>query len=850
MINLKGLSSAEASSKQKQFGKNEIRRTKKVNPLKIFLSQFTSPLIILLILAAIISIGIGYLPGQVPNFIDAILILVIVFASGISGFFQEYQAEKSIEALQQYSTPVIQAVRDGKTFELSVVDLVPGDIVLLEAGDIVPADGQILESFNLGLDESILTGESAVAEKKSQDEVFMGTSVYVGSAKVAITKIGMKTDIGKIADKLQQIEKGKTVFEEEIENFSKKIFWLTGVVSIFVFVGNFLKYDLYESVLTTISLAVAAIPEGLPAVVVLALAVGAKSMHKNNALIRKLSVVESIGAVDIICSDKTGTITKNEMSVVHLCSNSKVLNAEVTDFDEREKKEVWLLVECGILCNNTKVSGHPEGKRKYLGDQTEIALIKIGESFGMMSEDLKNKYIRLDEISFSSDRKLMSVIVEDKSIAGGQIKVFSKGAPEVVLEKCHRILVNGQIREITLEEKTIISDENKNFASNALRVLGFAFKDVHNLADDPEKDLIWIGLQAMTDPPHDGMKEVLADCKTAGIRVIMITGDNMTTAKAVANLVGLDSAGVLSGADLDQLSDSELEKRLAGGVNIFARTTPFHKLKILKILQKKYRVVMTGDGVNDSLALKQADVGVAMGIRGTTVSKEASDIILLNDNFATIVVAIKEGRRIFDNIRKFIGYLLVSNFAEISVLFLSTIFFTLENPILLPAQILWINLLTDGLPALALGVDPAHKGIMSKKPRGKDEPIIDKKLGWSIVSIGTMKTIILLLTFLVILPRGEDVARTALFTGFVLYEFVRIASIRHSEKMSWFSNPWLISALTFSLLLQFIVLYSPLNVFFHVVQLGFYEWIVLGVGAALGYVMAIMITGSIAKRIR
>ena len=850
MEHLTGLTNEEAKKRQLIYGKNEIKRTQKVNPFKIFLSQFVSPLILILLFAAFISIFIGYLPGQKSDFVDAILILIIVFISGVSGFFQEYKAEKSIEALQKISTPSVQVIRDGKITQLPVTEVVVGDIVLLKSGDIVPADGKVVESFNLKVDESILTGESDSIDKEVNDEVFMNTSVYIGDAKIKVSQIGMKTKVGQIANKLQKIKSEKTSFEKEIAKFSKKIFWATGIITVVIFIGNFIKYNLYSSLLTAISLAVAAIPEGLPAVVVLSLALGAKTMYKNKALIRKLGVVESIGAVDIICSDKTGTITKNEMTVSKFYLNNKIIDAGAVEINDEERKEIFPLIQCGVICNNAKVQNNLKGKKKYLGEQTEIALIKIGEQFGLLNEELNSKYVRINEIPFSSERKMMSVVVQDKTQKKSNMKAFVKGAPEIILKKCDKILINGEIKKLNSEEKTVILNQNNSFATNALRVLGFAYKDTKYTNKDIEKNLIWIGLQAMIDPPHPEIKQALNDCKTAGIRVIMITGDNSITAKAIANLIGLQSTEIIEGNKIDKLNAKELEKKLNQGVNIFARTTPLHKLRILKILEKKYRVAMTGDGVNDSLALKQANVGVAMGLKGTNVAKESSDIILLNDNFSTIVMAIKEGRRIFENIRKFINYLFVSNFAEIAVLFLSTFFFTLKKPILMPVQILWINLLTDGLPALALGADPARKKIMLEPPRKKNTPIIDKKLGWLIGTIGIKKTIILLATFFIILPINEDLARTTLFTGFILYEFVRIASIRYQEELSWLSNPWLLLALGGSVLLQLIIIYSPLNSFFHVAKLGVYEWIILISGVILGYVLAILITKIIMKHFK
>lgn len=844
MKEYKGLNSKEAEELLNKNGKNEIKRTKKISPLKIFISQFFSPLIVLLMVAALISGMIGYLPGQEPDFVDSFLIIIIVIVSGIFGFIQEYKAEKSIEALQEISSPKTQVMRDGEAKEIFVSDLVVGDIILIESGNIVPADAKILEAFNLKVDESILTGESESQEKKKNDEVYMSTSIYVGNAKAEVIRTGMQTKIGEIARGLEDIEEEKTTFELEIEEFGKKIFILTLVIAFAVFLGNLFKYDLYTSLLMAISLAVAAIPEGLPAVVALSLALGAKIMYKQKALIRRLSVVESIGAIDIICTDKTGTITKNEMTVTNIYINNRSIQLGNDDPSEDIKKEIEPLIICGVLCNNAIGQGHPDAERTFLGEQTEIGLLKGGERLGINQEKLKEEFSRIDEVPFSSERKMMSVLVAKKKGKLDKHLVYSKGAPEILLEKCNRILIDGKVKRISDKDREAILKHNENLASNALRVLGFAYKETDKIGDKEklEEKLIWIGLQAMIDPPHPEIEGVVSECATAGIRIIMITGDNPVTAKAIASLVGIETEEVLLGKDIDRLSDSELRKKLKKGVNIFARTTPTHKMRILKVLEKKYRVAMTGDGVNDSLALKQANVGIAMGQKGTEVAKEASDIILLDDNFSTIVAAVKQGRRIFDNIRKFINYLLVSNFAEVAVLFLATFIFTLSEPILMPAQILWINLLTDGLPALALGVDPANRNIMKYKPRPKNEALINKKLWWLIGAMGVKKTIILLITFLIVLSSGENLARTTLFTGFILYEFIRIASIRSQEKLSWISNPWLLFALFFSLGLQLLIIYSPLRVFFGIEELGIHQWMVLGAGMAIGYVLAIIIT--------
>jgi Ca2+-transporting ATPase len=833
-----GLTSKEARIRLKKYGLNEIKRQKKRSPTQIFLSQFTSPLILILIGAAIISLAIGTLPNQESNLTDTILILAIVLISGISGFFQDYKAEKTIEALQKLSTPKAKVIRDGKQTEIEVTKLVPGDIILLEAGDIVPADAIILECFNLKVDEAVLTGESRSVEKKPNDQIFMNTFVYVGNAKALVTKTGMQTKVGKIAEKLQEIKEEKTPFQKEISKFSKKTF--IAIISIVIIIGiiGYFKYGLYQSLLTAISLAVAAIPEGLPAVIVLTLAIGARVMSKNNALVRKLSVTESVGSVDIICTDKTGTLTRNEMTVTKLYFNNKTLIP-------KNKNEIRKILLCSALCNNSSII-HKNKKKKYIGDPTEIALRKFSESYSISKEKLEEVYKKINEYPFSSKRKMMSVIYKQDS----NYFVFSKGAPEILLKKCNKIYINNKIISLNEKLRQDILEKNKEFASQSLRVIALAFKEVNSLKQATENNLIWLSLVAMKDPPRKGVKNALKECKTAGIRVIMLTGDHPITAQAIAKEIGLETNGIVTGQELDKMTDKQLEHKLNENINIFARISPFHKLRILEILKKEKRVVMTGDGVNDALALKKADVGISMGIRGTEVAKEASDIILLDDDFSSIKTAIKEGRRIFDNIRKFVNYLFVCNFAEVFVLFLAVIFLALNEPILFPIQILWINLLTDGFPALALGIDPPRKDIMHQPPRKKNESIINKKLGYLILLIGSKKTLILLVTFLLTLPLGLDTARTTLFTGFILYEFVRIGSIRQQEKLGWLSNKWLLAALTLSLILQLSIIYTPLNTFFKIKPLGFYEWTILLAGVVVGYLLAILITSFVMKYVK
>jgi Ca2+-transporting ATPase len=841
-MELKGLSSKEAQKRLKLYGPNEIKRIRKLSAWKILLEQFKSPLILILLVAAIISLVITFIE-KTYEISDSILILLIVFISSIAGFFQNWKAERTIEALQKLAMPKAKVIRDSEQKEIPVSEIVPGDLIIIEAGDVVPADSKIIESHNLQIDESILTGESQAVDKRKDDLVYMHTYVFSGNAKALVVKTGMRTEIGKLASKMQEIEEVPTAFQQELEKFSKKI--CIGIVLLLVFIAlaGYFKFGLYLALLTAISLAVAAIPEGLPAVLTLSLALGAREMAKKKALIRKLPIVESIGAIDIICTDKTGTLTENKMSV-----RKVFFDGRVWDVKELNTKEAELLLKCCALCNNTSIIIE-DGKKVLIGDQTEIALRRFAEEKGFVKEELEKVWKRTKEISFSSVRKMMSVECE----FNGKYFVWAKGAPEVLVEKCNRIYINGKVVRLTKKLKQEILKMNEKFASKALRVLGIAYKDEEKPIEEKEmeKELIWLGLVGLIDPPRKEVKKALEDCKNAGIRVIMITGDNPLTAKAIADEIGLETKGVLEGKDIDKLSDEELEEKLSKGINIFARTSPFHKLRILELLQKKHRVAMTGDGVNDSLALKKADVGIAMGMRGTEVAKEASDMILLDDNFATIRDAIREGRRIFDNIRKFINYLFVCNLSEVLVIFFATLFIALNEPILLPVQILWINLLTDGLPAIALGLDPARKDVMQRPPRKKEEGIINRQLALIIGVIGLKKAILLFIVFLIFLfASGIEIARTVLFTGFILYEFVRIAVIRYQEELSWFANKILLLALGISLALQLLIIYTPLGKWFYVVPLGIYEWLILLVGIIIGWVSSIALTKLIMKWVK
>jgi len=822
---IKGLTKKEVIENREKYGENLIKKGKKKNPLKMLLSQFISPIILLLIFAALLSFSVNYTKHQ--DFFDSILIIIIVLAAGIAGFIQDYKAEKTVESLQKMAAPLARVIRDGIEQEISATDVVVGDILIISGGDIISADAKIL-SGSVDVNESILTGESKSKVKEKRDEIYSACAIYSGNIVAKVISVGINTKIGKIVEKMKTIDENQTPFQKHMKKFTNKIVMLTIAIIIITFIIAFKKFGVMEAGLLAVSLAVAAIPEDLPAVITIALSLGAKEMAKRNALVRRLAITESIGSVNIICTDKTGTITEGKMKV----------------------KDVWtignqsgdskIIKDICFFCNNARtIKDSKNDKIKWVGDQTEIALKQFSGT-----SNLKGKLIK--EVSFSSSRKMMSVVysIDDKNI------VFSKGAPEVLIEKCDRVLFDGKITKLNKKIKTEILEKNKEFASNGMRVLGLAYKSYDGPKSIEECE-VFVGLAILLDSARKEVASAMKELYSAGIRVIMITGDNPVTAEAIGREVGLKTNSVLTGSELESISDEELGEKLNNGLNIFARTNPFHKLRILDILQKQGNVVaMTGDGVNDSLALKKADVGIAMGLNGSTVAKEASGIILLDDNFSSIRNAVKEGRRIFDNIRKFVDYLLTSNVAEVIVILIATILFPFMS--LFPVQILWINLITDGLPALALSVDPARPNIMKRKPKKVSEGIINKKLAMLIFGIGIKKSIIILITFLLALyvfNLGTGEARTILFTGFIMYEFVRIGVIRYNEKLNslkqWFSNKFLVYSLAASLLLQLFIIYGPIGNYFKVVPLSLIGWVILLSGTTVGYILGIAIAEGI-----
>ena len=852
-----GLRQKEAQERLLKYGANEIQVGKKISPFRIFAEQFKSLLVIILIMAAIVSYVIGIFPGQEARVVDSLLILSIVLANGIFGFLQNYKAEKSIEALRRLVTPKAKVIRDGLVQEIASRNVVKGDIVLIEEGDEVPADTRLIESKDLAVDESSLTGESESVKKETKilkediplverrNLLFMTTVVTRGKGRAVVVETGMNTEVGKIAEEIRESKERPTSFQLELNALGKKITYAVIGVIAFILPVQFLigAADFATIFLTAIALAVASIPEGLPAVVTIALALGTRRMVKRNSLVKKLPVVESLGSVDTICTDKTGTLTEGLMTVRKLSFDGEVIDVTGVGYSldgdflingkKIDARRVSPLLNCALLCNNAVVGKDENQKKKYIGDPTEIALLVAARKAGLQPDE----YVRVDEIPFSSERKKMTTVHRKNK----ELLVFTKGALEVILEGCSFILEKGKVRRLTNEDKEIIATRNRDLAEDALRVLAFAYKvlnEEEEKKENIENDLIFLGLQGMIDAPRRGVKEAIETCKRAGIRVVMITGDNKITAQVVAREIGIGK-NTLEGKDLDGISSEQLRARVKE-VDIFARVSPMHKVGILKALQENGHVVaMTGDGVNDAPALKNADIGVSMGIRGTDVAKQTSDMVLLDDNFATIVDAVRNGRTIFDNIRNFVRYLLTTNLAEVLVVFLASLFGYLP---IMPVQLLLINFLTDGLPALALGVDPTRKGTMQRKPREKAEGIMNRKSIYWIMGIGIELGFVLLAIFFIGLKNGLATARTMVFTGFVLYEFVKISVIRYQQQLSWFSNKWLVLATTGCIALQLAILYTPLNRLFHVVPLGLFEWLILLLGAGISWILAMLIT--------
>ncbi|MFH1682330.1 MAG: calcium-transporting P-type ATPase, PMR1-type [Candidatus Woesearchaeota archaeon] len=856
----KGLTHDEAEQRLHKYGLNEIKEEKKINPLTILFEQFKSPLIWLLLVAVVISALIG-------EFIDASVIGIIVIINAMLGFFQEYKAEKAIDALKKMASLKAKVIREGKEIFLDAVNLVPGDIILLETGDKVPADARIFEVHDLRTQEAALTGESMPIKKEidllPEDTIiadriniaYSGTIITNGRGKAVVCATGMQTEFGRIASLIEEAKEKLTPLQKKLRTLGKYLTYAVVVIAVIIFIAGILTGKTASLMfITAIALAVAAIPEGLPAVVTISLAIGVQRMVKRNALVRKLPSVETLGAVNVICSDKTGTLTHNQMTVTHLWANNSVYNVTGSGYKKQgtftlndkliDPTPLELLLRCGALCNDAKLE-EKKDQIEVFGDPTEAALIVSAEKAGHSQDKLNKKFPRIDEVPFSSERKRMTTIHK----FDGRKVSFTKGAPDIILELCDRVMVNGKVERLTRDKKTVILKRNEEFANQALRVLGFAYNEANK--KDAEKGMVFVGLQAMIDPPREEVKDSIQRCQEAGIRVIMITGDHASTALAIAKQLGIEGKA-LTGRDLEKVDLNKIIK----GISIFARVNPEHKIKIVEALKKKkYVVAMTGDGVNDAPALKKADIGISMGITGTDVAKEASDMILLDDNFTSIVNAVEEGRNIFDNIKKFVIYLLSSNSAEVLIILLSMLMgFPLP---LLAVQILWINLVTDGAPATALGVEPPEPNIMKMPPRKSRSGILGKYSIWWLVIMGIVMTVGTLGIFYYALktsgwdggiidlnnpPHYYLYATTLAFTTLMMFQMFNVINCKTLKasvfKEGIFSNLWLIGALLLSVGLQLLVVYLPaLNRIFNTVPLTLADWVlVLLVSSAVFWV--------------
>ncbi|RLE63087.1 MAG: calcium-translocating P-type ATPase, SERCA-type [Thermoprotei archaeon] len=832
-----GLSVEEAEKRLEIYGPNELKKEKKRGRIKIFIDQFKNILVIILILAAALSIAIGEVT-------DSIVILAIVVASAILGFVQEYRAEKALEALKKLTAPTATVVRNGEEIEIPAREIVPGDILVLNAGDKVPADARIIESHNLKVDEAPLTGESVtiakVVEPLSEDTplsdrknmVYAGTVVTYGRGKAIVVATGMNTELGKIAASVQETEKEETPLERRMVEIGRILAIMCLSVAGFVAaVGFFIwHYELLEMTMWAISLAVAAVPEALPAVVTGALAVGMYRMAKRKAIVRRLPAVETLGSTTIICSDKTGTMTKGEMTVRKIYVNDKLIDVTGSGYEpkgefvlngeilENMDEELRMLLLASALCNDAKLV-RQNNRWIIRGDPTEGALIVAAVKAGIAEDELK-KYPRVNEIPFSSERKRMTTIHSTPDL---KVLAFMKGAPEVVLNLCDKARINGKIMTLDENMRKKILAINNELASNGLRNLAIAYKETSRenvdklLGEEFERGFIFLGLVGMMDPPRPEVKEAINLCKDAGIKTVMITGDHKLTAIAIAKELGMfkEDDLALTGVELEKMSDEELE-RIVEKVVVYARVSPEHKMKIIRALKKKGHIVaMTGDGVNDAPALKSADIGIAMGITGTEVAKEAADMILADDNFATIVAAVEQGREIYENIKKYLVYLLRCNIAEIIIpLFASLAALPLPFTAI---QYLWINLVTDGLPALALGIDPADPDIMKRPPRDPKEGIFTKKDALLfLVATPLIMTLMLLGSFyldLNVLRENLISARTQMFISMIMMELTMALSCRSLKYPIWrvgvFKNKYLILAIASSILMQLMVLYVP-----------------------------------------
>jgi Ca2+-transporting ATPase len=877
-----GLAPEEAARRLQESGTNELQQRRGESPFKLLIHQFKDFMVLVLMGAVVIS-------GLLGEMLDALTIIAIILINGVLGFFQEYRAERSLRALKELSAPTAKVMRAGVLETVPARSLVPGDLVLLESGDRVPADLRLIDCQQFAADESALTGESVpvVKEPKPLQAAdlplgdrkncgYLGTMVTRGTARGIVTVTGMSTEMGKIADLIQRTEEADTPLQHRLEQLGKILIVVSILLTVLVVVAGVVHgQPLYGMFLAGVSLAVAAIPEGLPAIVTIALALGVQRMIRRRAIVRKLPSVETLGCASVICSDKTGTLTQNQMTVTRLWLGSRrievtgegyepsgQLKEEGGTLDAKGDAPLRRLGQVAALCNNAVLAqedkeeearkrkpvkgetSEEEGGWKVKGDPTEGALLVLAAKTGLPRSVLDTMYNRVREFPFDPERKRMSVLVEHQ---GGRL-LLTKGAPDLLVERCAYVLWGGQVTPFTATLRQRVLQANEEMAKDALRVLGFAYRDVkaHEAVDTndlAESGLVFVGLAGMIDPPRSEVREAIVKCRQAGIKTVMITGDHGLTAEAIARSIGIIPRGgrVVTGTELSGMSDADLDK-ISDDVYVFARVSPEHKLRIVQSLQRRGHVVaMTGDGVNDAPAVKAADIGIAMGITGTDVTKEASALVLADDNFATIVSAVEEGRGIYENIRKFIRYLLASNVGEIMTMFIAMMM-GLPLP-LVPIQILWVNLVTDGLPAMALGVDQAESDLMRQRPRPARENIFARRLGWKIISRGLLIGFCTLGAFLITLRAGTGDpaslvhAQTVAFATLVLAQLIHVFDCRSSRSIfhrKLLENRFLVLAVLSSLLLMIAVLYvEPLQPVFKTVPLSLRDWALVVVAAGI-----------------
>lgn len=846
-----GISQSEATNRLTRFGYNEFEKKKKKSLFQKFLDQFKSFMIIVLLIAATISGVVGYLHGE--GFMDTLIILAIVLLNAIIGLVQESKAEESLEALEKMSAPQCKVIRDGKLHVIESRELVPGDLVVLDTGDVIPADLRLTEAVNLKIQDAALTGESVAEEKFTeaiqQENVALGdrdnlgfssSTVVYGRGKGVVIGTGMDTEVGKIASMIQSAPETQTPLQIRLDKLGKTL----GIAALVICAAIFVVGILYgNSVLSmfmiAVSLAAAAIPEGLPAVSTIVLSVGVQRLAKRNAIVRTLPSVETLGSTTVICSDKTGTLTQNRMTVTKLFTNDETKDVENLKEEKNLSPEQKKLILIAALANDAKLT-QDNGTNTTTGDPTETSLIDLGLLFDLNCNQLEKESLRVAEIPFDSERKLMTTVNHFEN-EGNQ--VLTKGGVDEILECCSFILKNGEIIPLAEVHIKTIREANELMAKNALRVLAMAYKKLEKLpetieSNSLEKDLVFVGMVGMIDPPRPEVRDAVLTCRSAGIKPVMITGDHLITATAIGKELEIIREGdlAITGAEVEQMTDEELRKKVPD-ISVYARTSPEHKVRIVKAFKANGDVVaMTGDGVNDAPALKLADIGTAMGITGTDVSKEAADIVLTDDNFSTIVSAVEEGRRIYDNIMKAVEFLLSTNIGELVVLFVAVMMNWITP--LLPIHILWINLVTDSLPALALSVDPADKDIMSRKPIDAKKPILSGKFSILLLLQGTMIGILALIAFWIGMDSSkaaglslEDetaVARTMCFLVLAYAQLVHVFNIRSNSKSAFrnfLSNKYLIGAVLASAGLMLIVTGIPyLHEIFHVSHLTNYQW--------------------------